>query len=260
MTDATHAYVVVQGDFPDTPAESWQFGVRFMLVNSGTAPDNSGTLPTFAVTPAAVSRTETDWVIESTWNADLGLTETISVDDWLNDQLAPAIVDNIAGLKVSSKVRVLRIKASPITASGHVADLRTSILQWTGSNPVGSVSVPMLPSEVSCVVSWGTPVIGRKGRGRIYLPPSGAALLNDDGQFTSTDTANVLAGAVAMLEEMAITPTGPGNHWALPIVTGSPWTHYGVITAVTVGSILDSQRRRRRQLVEVRAGAATSYG
>lgn len=259
MTDATHVYVVFQGDFPDTPAESWQFGVRYKFEKNNVTPDTSGTLPTFLVEAASVGRSEALWNITSDWNAGMGGGDHIHVDDWLNDQLAPAITDNIAALRVSSKCRVTRIKASPITASGHVAELRTAILEWTGSNPVGSVSAPMLPSEVSCVVSWSTPVIGKKGRGRIYLPPTGAAVLNDDGQLPSGTTDTIVAGAASFLHDTAITSGLLANLWALPIVTGSPWTQFGQIEGARVGSILDSQRRRRRQLVEVRSAAAVSY-
>jgi len=45
-----------------------------------------------------------------------------------------------------------------------------------------------------------------------------------------------------------------------PIVTGAPWTHYGVITSVNVGNVADSQRRRRRQLVEARTSLDVTYG
>lgn len=260
MADATHAYVVFEGGYPDILAEHWQFGVRFMLVNSGTTPDNVGTLPTFSVDEVEVSRTESDWTISSLWNAGLGFTETINVDDWLNDQLAPAVVDLAANGKISNQVTFESIKASPISSTGHVVGLRTSLLEFTGTLPTGVVGVPMLPAQNSVVTSWVTERIGRKGRGRVYLPPTGSAVLHDQGQLDSSIQASLLTAMVAFVEALAITPTGLGNHWALPIVTGSPWTDYAVIQGVRVGNIIDTQRRRRRQEVETYASSAVSYG
>jgi hypothetical protein len=118
----------------------------------------------------------------------------------------------------------------------------------------------MLPAECSVVGSWITQRIGRKGRGRIYLPPTGSAVISDGGEMAPTQTAHVVEGLVSFLEAAAITPTGPGNHWALPIVTGAPYTSYAEIDGVRVGSIVDSQRRRRRQAPEVYANAAVAYG
>jgi hypothetical protein len=179
MTDATHAYVVFHGGFLDWPLETWQVGVRFMLVNSGTEPDHVGTLPTFGVVADATGRDETDWTISNLWNADLGLAESIQVDDWLNDQLAPAFVGMMADCYISTQVTATGIKVSPITGTGHVADLRVSQLLFKSTVPHGTVSVPMLPAECSVVGSWITQRIGRKGRGRIYLPPTGSAVISD---------------------------------------------------------------------------------
>ena len=75
MATGTHAYVIWHGSFVDHPEEYWQCGVRFMLVNSGTPPDTVGALPTFDVNATAVSRDETDWTIESLWDAGLGRSE-----------------------------------------------------------------------------------------------------------------------------------------------------------------------------------------
>lgn len=260
MTDATHAYVVFHGGFKDWAFETWQVGVRFMLVNSGTEPDHVGTLPTFTVNASAVARDETDWTISSLWNAGLGLTETIQVDDWLNDQLGPAAQGLMSDCYISERVTLLGIKASPITGTGHVADLRVSQLLYKSTVPDGNISTPMLPAECSVVGSWITQRIGRRGRGRIYLPPTGPSIISDGGNLAPTQAAHVTAGLVTFLEACAITPTGPGNHWALPIVTGAPYTSYAEIDGVRVGSIVDSQRRRRRQAPEVYSSAAVSYG
>jgi len=260
MAQATHAYVVFHGSFLDHPEEYWQVGVRFHLLVSATAPDLSGTLSLWDVEAADVARDETDWTISSLFNAKVGITDVIAVDDWLNDQLGPAGLLLLSGTYTSSQVNLHGIKVSPINGAGHVVELRTSQLAYKSPLPHGPTDVPMLPAECSVAVSWKTPVIGRKGRGRIYLPPTGSAILSEDGNLATAQTSHIAAGAVAFLEACAITPTGPGAHWALPVVTGQPYLNYGQILAASVGSVVDSKRRRRRSLVEVRSTVAATYG
>ncbi len=260
MASGTHAYVVWHGSFVDHPEEYWQIGVRFMLIGSALAPNNTGPLPEFDVREVEVARDETDWTITSLWNAGITLTDDITVDDWLNDQLGPAGLLLMSGTYTSSQVTLAGIKASPINGSGHVVGLRTSQLLFKTPLPHGPTDIPQLPAECSVVASWRTPVIGRRGRGRVYLPPTGSAILSEDGNLAGAQTAHIATGMTAFLEQTAVTPTGLANHWALPIVTGQPYTAYGVVTEVRVGSVIDSQRRRRRSLHETYADSPVSYG
>ena len=255
--EATHAYVVFSGGYNDGSIETWQFGVRFFVQNSSTTPDETGTLPTFLVTPATVARTEADWTIESDWDGDLG-SISLHPDDWLNDQLAPA-AQNYFGPTISNHVVMNSIKASPITSTGAVADLRTSVLTFTSARPQGAVSGNMLPPQDSVVVSTNTPRIGAHGRGRFYLPPCGSSVLAATGRLDTTPQGSLLAAVVSFLEGLAITDSISPSLWVLPAVIGAPWTAYGQITSIDIGNVIDTQRRRRRSLIEARSAADVSY-
>jgi hypothetical protein len=61
------------------------------------------------------------------------------------------------------------------------------------------------------------------------------------------------------MEALAFTGAGPGGAHVRPIVTGKPWDKYGVVTTVRVGSIVDTQRRRRNRLTEVYTSGNPSY-
>lgn len=257
MSTCTHVLLVCDGDYADGTTETWQFGLRFFVQNSGTTPDESGTLPTFLNTPATVARTEADWTIASTWNGDLG-TISLHPDDWLNDQVAPAIYANF-GYGISHNCRMRSIKASPIKADGHVADLETCVLTWTGSYPQGSTTGNMCPPQDSMVVSTNTPRLGNRGRGRYFLPAMGVSDIESDGRMSSTAKGNLLTAQVAMLEGMAITDSITPSLWVIPAVIGSPWTEYGQITSIDIGNVVDTQRRRRRSLIEVRTSSDVSY-
>lgn len=259
MVDATHAYLVLRGGYTFSSPETWQVGIRFMFLNSGTAPDNVGTLPTFGVHEETISRTETNWTIVGDWSADLGLAESIAVDDWLNDQIATTLRD-VVFPHASNKVQLRELHAWPVASDGSVVDGRTCVLTFTGSLPGGSNTGNPLPLENSMVVGWGTGRIGRHGRGRIYWPTQPTSDIDATGLFSSTAQGDLADTWQTAIEGFAITPTGLGNHWALPIVTGKPYTHYAVITSLNVGNVVDTQRRRRRQLVETRVSRDLSYG
>src|SRR5262252_9231606 len=114
MATATHAYVVWFGSFLDHPEEYWQVGLRYGLWNSVAAPALSGSLPTFDVSEVDEGSDETDWVISSKWNGNLGVGSTLSVHDWLNEQLGPAGLLLLSGCYISSQVNLHGVKASPI--------------------------------------------------------------------------------------------------------------------------------------------------
>jgi hypothetical protein len=118
----------------------------------------------------------------------------------------------------------------------------------------------MMPTETSRAVSLQTPVIGRRGRGRFYLPAGSISDVNSDGFVTSTACAEAAADAQAFLEGISYTGVGTGNQPHIrPIVTGAPWVNYGIVTHGNVGNVFDSQRRRRRQLSETRTDFTPSY-
>lgn len=259
MTDATHLYVVYSGGYTDHSDESWQFGIRFLVDKSISAPSDSGTLAAKEILADSISRTETDWTIVSTFNLGLGGGGIFSVDDWLNDQLAPAVTTFFGATHISSKVRLDSIKVSPITAAGLVGEGRTALLTWTGSNPTGPTTGNMMPLETAVAVSWQTPQIGRRGRGRVYLPAHGVSSCDADGMILDGVCQDDRDAAIAWLQDSAVTSGIITQQWAIPIVTGDPWTAYGEILEVRVGHVWDAQRRRRRSLQEAYVTGTVSY-
>lgn len=257
MTDARHIYLTIMGMVSDELAEAWQVGIRFMLLESVTAPAHTGTLPTFGVSPANVHRTETDWTIESSWTGDTG-SGTFNPDDWLNDQVAPTLQASF-GSHISNQQKIVALKASPITATGHVADGRTTRLDFTSTFPQGAATGDSLPLECAAVVSWQTGQVGKRGRGRIYLPALTTASLTSSGRYSSATTAALVSMAHDLLEGFAITGGGLFGQWVLPIVCPAAGTEFGVIESISCGDVPDAQRRRRRSLDEVRSQTGISY-
>ncbi len=254
---AKHLLLTVGGTYvaSNQQSESWQFGVRLALVAGDVDP--IGSLPTnWEVQPDAISRTETHWNIDGNWQiANLVPPGTFHADDYLNDQVAPAVSAFLGGTPCSSNLKTEYAKIYPIgTPDGRAipappyASGTPVALTWTSSFPTGGSGSNYLPLQCSVGVSWRTPQIGRRGRGRIFLPPMTVAGVDAQGFLSSTQQTNTRDSAVAFLEALAFDGSG-GNPWHVrPIVTGAPWTTYGVITQVRVDNVIDTQRRRRRQL------------
>jgi hypothetical protein len=258
MALANHVHLTLSGGYTFTTPETWQMGINFMLINSTTTPNNQGELPTFTPDPISVHRVESNWTIDSTWHVDMGAGAVFEPDDWLNDQVAATLFGTVFP-RCSDKVRLLHIKANPVDHTGHVVGDHFSLLTWTSSFTGGSESGNPMPLENSIAVSWQTPVLGKKGRGRIYTPVPASNSTDSEGLLTSTLQDGLRDDCKAMLEGFALTGTLLNPVWMLPIVCAQDPTTYGVITSVRVGQVIDTQRRRRRSQPEDYHTAAVSY-
>ena len=260
MTQATHVLLTVQGGYTDESLEHWQVGIRWLLqpnLVTVTIPD-TGTLDPWDVTDTSTERIETDCVIETKWIRDSVAVGAFNPDDWLFDQVRPAFQD-FFGPQYSSHVRVLGLKASPIDSLGHVVRDRTCQLTFTSTFPQGAATGTPLPIQTSTAISWGTPRLGPKGRGRVYPPVTTVASLDGGGELAGASQTALRDEWVSILDnssfEAAFTPS-----WSItPIVTGRPYGQFGTVRQVKVGNIIDTQRRRRRQLVETYVSGPTSF-
>lgn len=260
MSNEKHLYAVFQGGYEDgsNGAEIWQFGVRLIL-NFGSI-DDQGTLPNdWDVTTDSGSQTDGNWDSVFTFGVHKAPTFDFDPMSYTVDYLQPTFETFMATQTFSSHTKATGIKLSPIGSAGEVIEGRT-VTSLANSDLPGGIGGDMLPTEVAHVVSFQTPLIGRRGRGRIYLPPAAASQLDATGRADTGRVAEVVADAQAFLEGLSYTGVGVGAPQVRPIVTGDPWTHYGMITAGRVGNVFDSQRRRRNRLDEAYSGFTPSYG
>lgn len=270
MAGEKHLYVVAQGDYTDSSlaGEVWQTGIRYFASATGT-PDPVGTFPSsWDVVPMTHARTETDWRIDGNWSVEGGIND-LDPADWLNDQLAPAFAAWMGQAAISSVCRLRALKVYPIGAPTGVVIPAPPYsagspvtLTWTSNYPVGGGSATAMPLQCSLVMSHRTGQIGRRGRGRSYLPPSPIGAMSTAGSSASKVAAGYISGSlaaqVALLEDTAIDVAGAGFN-CRPAITGSPWEDYAIITSVQVGDYFDTQRRRRNALNETYSTTAVSY-
>lgn len=257
-----HLYVVVQGSWKSTEGaisnETWQFGIRYVPNSGAVLP--IGTLPSDTdIYPVAspISRNETNWTITGNWILEMGVND-LDPGDWLNDQLAPAVIALIGGTGFFSVgMYVQAIKVYPIDASGRVAPAAPyttgtpcTLAFKTDTVADGQVNAAMMPPQVAIVASLRTPQIGPGGRGRIFLPAPALATSTAGGIVNATVRANLATAVATYVEDSALNNGTKAIPCIVPAAQTAP-TVYSVIQTVRIGSVYDTQRRRRRSVPEV---------
>jgi hypothetical protein len=267
MANEKHLLLTAIGDWTDSAlaGEAWQVGVRLALVFGGSV-DPVGTFPSnWDPTALAINRTETNWTIQGNWDAKTG-TNTFEPDDYLNDQAAPAFISWFGAISViSNKCRLRQLKLSPIGTNGKLVPAppystgTPVVLDWTASYPVGINGGEILPLQIACAVSHRTAQVGRHGRGRMFVPGFTGSATNSHGVMSTGLATSIAASQASLLEALAYTSSDPTGARVRPVITGAPWTHYGVINQVRCGTVLDTQRRRRRSIAETYESQAVTY-
>lgn len=113
------------------------------------------------------------------------------------------------------------------------------------SQPKGVVGAKSLPYEVACAVTLQSDARGPRGRGRMYLPPFATALVQGGGgKFADVDL-NAIGDALGTFFEAHTTAT---SH--VPVVVSRRAVQLHEVTAIKMGHVPDSQRRRRRSVDE----------
>lgn len=260
MAGEKHLLLTLNGGYTTTALllEEFQIQVRLALFAgpSGDSAPDIGTLPSnWEPVATSVSRTEASWTIDGNWAIDLGGGSTFNADDWLNDQVAPAVTTWFNQTTHNNGARILEARVYPIGSDGKAIPAPPYAvgspmrLNWTGSYPAGAGASGIQPLQNALVVSHRTPQVGRRGRGRMFLPALSSTIIGTDGLVGTTPRNLAASKQVTFLE--SISYLDALTEWFLiPIVTGAPWTQYSRITGVQVGNVPDTQRRRRNALVE----------
>ena|SRR5664279_2186552 len=263
MAGEKHVYLVAKGSYihADLSAEQWQTGTRLWADTS--SPADQGTLPTtgdFGIDAGSLAGS--NWNITTDWNWTDGLGPVFDPLAFLDGQACPAWTTFMGAAAITAKCQLDSLTLYPILDTGKVFSgggaPRKAVAEFIAAVP-GSETANMMPPEVSIAMSLQTPQAGRRGRGRMFLPPTGVGNVGTDGFLTGGLTTSIALAGVALMEGLSVTSLSPGDPHVRPIVTGSPWTRYGVVTSVNVGDVFDAQRRRRRQLLETRHSEDTSY-
>jgi hypothetical protein len=266
MAGEKSLYLVIQGDYSDTElaGEVWQTGIR-MFASPGGTPDSVGTLSnTWDVVAANLTADETDYTIESNWTVEGGAND-LNPLDYLNDQVVPALENWMGNTAISQLARVRFVKLYPIAhPSGDVipappyAQGSPALLTYKIPYPAFGGSTSVLPLQNSIAVSHRTQQTGPRGRGRSFWPAIDADSIGADGTIGQTLREAIAGLQAVLLTDLTLSTDGAGFN-VIPAVLAPSRVDYALINQVRVGSVMDTQRRRRNKIVEVYSNEAVPY-
>lgn len=266
MANETHILLALQGGYTISglTEETWQIGLRWRL--SATTADAVGTLPQGLDVVANTQHVDkTDYTVDSNWDIDSAGFFSWSPVTWLDSVLSTTVPPLFAHGFFAAGVQLQRVKVYPIGPDGKA---RPAVPYAVGSpavltykatkEPTGTGTGGNVPLQIATVGSLRTAQTGPRGRGRVYLPASPKSQLDSSGRWSSSLQTNLSTKLATFLEDSSEADAGPPSRYLQPIVTGGnmqasparPWTDYAKVTAVRVGNVPDTQRRRRRSLVE----------
>jgi hypothetical protein len=154
----------------------------------------------------------------------------------------------------SNTFRWTHVKIAPIQPDGSYA-APSAIYQFT-TPLVGTVASQMAPPELALALSFRAPIIGRRGRGRMYIPAlSKNAIVGTTGLVLDT-VATLLRDSAATLVTNLENLPGTEDYTTLLGVMSAGSSTAVRPSQVRVGDHFDVQRRRQDQAVETYSVAA----
>lgn len=163
----------------------------------------------------------------------------------LTDAVMEAWRDQLENLNWLSSQQTLNNVTGYVYQDGVLVEQAIS----TGPQIVG-IGNSLLPNQVSIVVTLLTATPSRQTRGRMYLPAL-KQTVGDQGRNSGAQVLSILNMMGAFLEQVG-TAVPLGLRAALrPVVVSQVGAgRVSEITAIRVGDVPDTQRRRREGLVE----------
>jgi hypothetical protein len=188
-------------------------------------------------------------------------TVSIAANAWLSNFILTGGITGISGITdlahcfrtVVKWTQLYVVFVNPSTGVDQTPGLVTAINQQ-GANATSSIGC--LPYQVSHCITLidGAPGV-KTNRNRFYLPPYCTALLalSDTSRLPATIPSTIATA----INNGNVAAKGVDPSWQLAVY--SPHLHDGgVVTQTYIGDVLDTQRRRRRSLGEVRLVSAVT--
>lgn len=254
MSDMNHVYVTAHGSYPSGPwlGESAQIGVRLGFAPTATAPTKGDIwtpTPGGAITPDYGAQTGTHGSLSKTWKARVGPAgSTENMDAGAQIDMAEDMWTFLNAIKAyqSSNFRWTHVKVAAVDAAGKTPVV-SSVYTYTAPL-AGSGSTPM-PPQVAMALSTRANLVGRRGRGRVYIPALDVAALASDGTITAA-CQTALRGAFKTLIDNLQAQPGLTQH--LPILFVGSADSPTVVRPVEIrtGNRFDTIQSRRRQVTE----------
>lgn len=148
--------------------------------------------------------------------------------------------------RMCNNVFLTSVKANRIGADGKYLDNQTQEFVVPSNGRAGGAPASSLPYSVAVAMSLSSGLRGRSRNGRFFLPcPSVGIDVN--GQIPAATRIAMVASTVTMMDALEGTPLGR-------LVVASNSGFNTPVNTIRCGSVPDTQRRRRNDLLEDYAG------
>lgn len=259
MANFAHVYLTAHGEYnagTTWVGEKAQIGLRVFTELTASAPSKGAVFsPSIGGTVDTISESQagTNGTLACNWSATggnpvTGLLYDKSRQADMGDDFWTFL--NTIKAYTTSSFRWTHVKIAPILTDGKYG-APSSVYTFTSPLAGTGSTSGCFPPEVALAVSFRAPILGRRGRGRFYLPALPAAMTTADGTVTSTPSNTIRTAAKALVDNLQNVPGGPYTY--MPIVGVSS---AGAATAVRpfdvrIGNHFDVQKRRQDQVDEV---------
>lgn len=250
-------YLTAQGSYKSSSpwfGESAQIGIR-MTVESSVSPPALGSvyepLQHESLEAAGTTATGAHGSIVSLWTATAGvLPEAEEIDAAVQVDLCEDFWTFLNAVKAytSTGFNWTSCKIAPILVDGKYG-APSSVYTFTSPLAGTGTESGQLPPENALAVSLRAPILGRRGRGRMFLPAMAGAITTA-GVVGATPRNTIKTALVTFVTDLN---NLPGIDW--PYRPSVCVSSAGAATAVRpsevrIGSFMDVQRRRGDQVVE----------
>jgi hypothetical protein len=231
-----HMYMTVIGDCYNA-AERWQFGLR--LTDGGISQE--------ATALAISDDVERWWTVAAPYSTGVEAS-------WLSTH------------------RLVELKVARIQPDGKYPPDEEAYSHFYLPPIVGTITptTRAIPQTTVCATLTTAKPRGLASKGRVYLPPPQGWTVGADGRMAPSEAMKVAASIKRLINEInanelvgnvAIFSRGTREATFNPTTEKVEYTYPNpgateLVTGVNVGTVVDTQRRRRRQLVEDRQVAA----
>lgn len=173
------------------------------------------------------------------------------------DAMAEMIADEwetfftAAGNLISHQWKTATIKVTPISAAEviDIPGIRSFSYASAIAGPDPSGGFPPQCSAVATLVAGSG--IGNGGKGRMFLPGV-AGTIDNTGRMATTTAVSLASGLATFFASVGASIDNPGQ--PINAAKTAPITGFlaqnRILTAVRVGNVFDTQRRRRNALAE----------
>jgi len=249
MAGVGHLYITAHGEFTQAwDGETAQIGLRYLARPLGAPAGPIVAVPDLGpVTPVYNTYSSPNFDVTQTFEMDLpGGPRDFSefLTDVGND--VRSFMLSVA-LDQATRFRWTSVKVAPIER-GTGKYLAPSTIM-TLKAPVPGIASAMLPPECALALSMRAGIVGRRGRGRVYLPGYAATSIDSQGQAGLSNQSRLgeaLRDLIKDLEDTAGVDTYTGN----VVVMSAQNTTAVIPNEVRVGNHVDAQRRRQHQVEE----------